>query len=137
MGGDLFFQEDLIFQIGPIIIAIIFIIVISGFFYSIFKGIGQWRENEQSQQLSVTAVVKSKRTDVSGISNANYQEESNFSSSTYTFYYITFEFESGDRSEFHVSGKEYGLLSENHIGVLSFQGSRYLGFQRQKGITNY
>ncbi len=69
MGGDLFFQEDLIFQIGPIIIAIIFIIVISGFFYSIFKGIGQWRKNEQSQQLSVTAVVKSKRTDVSGISN--------------------------------------------------------------------
>jgi hypothetical protein len=38
------------------------------------------------------------------------------------FFMVTFEFESGDRSEFHVSGKEYGLLSEDDTGMLSFKG---------------
>jgi hypothetical protein len=46
------------------------------------------------------------------------------------FFMVTFEFESGDRSEFHVSGKEYGLLSEYDSGMFSFQGTRYLEFKR-------
>lgn len=69
---------------------------------------------------------------VSGSSSLNDQQESHLSSSAYTTYYVTFEFESGDRLEFHISGKEYGLLSESDTGILSFQGSRYLGFQREK-----
>lgn len=133
---DLYFQDDLIFQIGPVILVIIFIIVIGGFLFTIFKGISQWNKNEQSPQLSVPAIVKSKRADVSGSSSLNDQQESHLSSSTYTTYYVTFEFESGDRSEFHVSGKEYGLISEGDTGILSFQGSRYLGFQREKSIVS-
>ncbi|MEG2144477.1 MAG: DUF2500 domain-containing protein, partial [Oscillospiraceae bacterium] len=39
---------------------------------------------------------------------------------------------SGDRMEFSVSDQEYGLLAENDMGVLTFQGTRYLGFQRNK-----
>ncbi|GAY78183.1 hypothetical protein NBRC111894_3737 [Sporolactobacillus inulinus] len=39
-----------------------------------------------------------------------------------THYYATFEVESGDRIEFEVSGLEYGMLD--------FQGTRYLGYQR-------
>ncbi|WP_231516874.1 DUF2500 domain-containing protein [Sporolactobacillus terrae] len=39
-----------------------------------------------------------------------------------THYYATVEVESGDRIEFEVSGLEYGMLD--------FQGTRYLGYQR-------
>nr|WP_202812801.1 DUF2500 family protein [Sporolactobacillus inulinus] len=42
--------------------------------------------------------------------------------SVVTHYYATFEVESGDRIEFEVSGLEYGMLD--------FQGTRYLGYQR-------
>lgn len=45
-------------------------------------------------------------------------------------YYVTFEVESGDRMEFSVYGKEYGMLAEGDEGKLTFQGSRYLGFER-------
>ncbi|MFC4402554.1 DUF2500 domain-containing protein [Gracilibacillus xinjiangensis] len=75
------------------------------------------------------AVVKSKRTDISRRSNIHNEHHH---SHTHTKYYVTFEFESGDRSEFHLSGKEYGLLSDEDRGTLSFQGTRYLGFERER-----
>lgn len=49
---------------------------------------------------------------------------------TFTSYYVTFQVESGDRMEFAVSGMEYGLLAEGDTGDLTFQGTRYLNFQR-------
>ncbi|WP_182104382.1 DUF2500 domain-containing protein [Niallia taxi] len=127
MPNDEFYFGDFLFQFGPIFIGIIFIFVIGSILFTIFKGIGQWHKNEQSPRLSVPAIIKAKRTDVSRSSN---NDNNSLSSSTYTTYYLTFEFESGDRTEFHVSGKEYGLLSENDTGILNFQGTRFLGFER-------
>ena len=43
---------------------------------------------------------------------------------------MTFQVESGDRMEFEVDGSDYGLLVQSDIGKLSFQGTRYLGFER-------
>ncbi|SER24242.1 Protein of unknown function [Gracilibacillus ureilyticus] len=125
--SDPFFMDDMMFNIVPVFIVIIFIIVIGGFIFSAVKGIGQWKSNEQSPKLSVPAVVKSKRTDISRRGNMHNDHHH---SHTHTKYFVTFEFESGDRSEFHVSGKEYGLLSEGDIGTLTFQGTRYLEFER-------
>ena len=42
----------------------------------------------------------------------------------------TFQVESGDRMELPVSGREYGMLAEGDIGKLTFQGTRYLSFER-------
>ena len=42
----------------------------------------------------------------------------------------TFQLESGDRMEFQVSGIEYGMLAEGDTGELTFQGTRYLAFER-------
>ena len=47
-----------------------------------------------------------------------------------TDYYITFQTKSGERIEFSVEDSEYGLLIEGDEGVLSYQGTRYLGFKR-------
>ncbi|UAL47962.1 DUF2500 domain-containing protein [Sutcliffiella horikoshii] len=121
---------DAMFQIVPIFIGIIFVIVIGSILISVFKGIGEWQKNEQSPKLSVPAVVTSKRIEVTKRSNMHHHNDTHHHHSSSTRYFVTFEFESGDRLEFHVSGKEYGLLSEGDYGVLSFQGTRYLGFQR-------
>ena len=51
---------------------------------------------------------------------------------TTSTYYVTFQFESGDRMEFSVDGSEYGLLAEGDTGNLCFQGTRYLSFKREK-----
>ncbi|WP_226668096.1 DUF2500 domain-containing protein [Metabacillus litoralis] len=120
--GEPFFMGDLMFQIVPIFIGIIFVVVISFFIINIVKGISTYSKNEQSPRISVPAELKTKRTSVrSGGQNHH----------SHTSYYVTFEFSSGDRSEFIVSGKEYGQLAEGDVGILTFQGTRYGGFDRK------
>lgn len=89
--------------------------------------IRQWRKNEHSPRLSVPAIISSKRTNIRSSSNGP-----DHISSSHTDYYVTFEFESKDRLEFHLSGKEYGLLAEGDLGMLTFQGTRYISFTRQQ-----
>lgn len=105
------------------IFGIIFILFIVLFLVILVRGIGEWNSNNHSPQLTVEAVVVSKRTKVSGAS-ANHI-------STSTQYYVTFQVESGDRMEFHVNGRAYGMLAEGDRGQLRFQGTRYLDFERQ------
>lgn len=56
-----------------------------------------------------------------------------YSTSSSTWYYVTFQVESGDRREFSVTGSEYGMLAEGDTGKRSFQGTRYLAFERNEG----
>lgn len=93
----------------------------------IIRGLTQWNKNNHSPRLSVEATVVSKRIQVSH--DAHMHDQHTMHSST-TYYYVTFQVESGDRMEFHVSGSEYGMLVEGDRGKLTFQGTRYLGFER-------
>ena len=43
---------------------------------------------------------------------------------------MTFEVESGDRFELKVPRSEYGLIVEGDQGKLTFQGTRFLNFER-------
>ncbi len=103
------------------IFVIVFLLVAGGILFAIVKGITEWNKNNHSPQLTVAAHVKTKRTETSGGSG---------DSSASTWYYVTFEFESGDRQEFSVNGRQYGMLAEDDVGILRFQGTRFLGFER-------
>ena len=105
---------------------LMFGIVLAFFVVTFVRGIGQWNKNNHSPRLTVEARVTSKRTDVSHHHDANTHVDHHT-----TWYYVTFEVESGDRMEFGVSGSEYGLLAEGDYGKLTFQGTRYLGFERE------
>ena len=94
---------------------------------TIIKALKQWNKNNQSPRLTVPASIISKRTNVSHHHSAGEHHHHHSSTS----YYVTFEVESGDRMEFHVAGHEYGMLMEGDHGKLSFQGTRYLGFERE------
>jgi len=37
--------------------------------------------------------------------------------------------------EFSVSGSEYGMLAEEDTGKLTFQGTRFLSFERDWGLN--
>lgn len=112
------------------IFGIVFLMVVSTFIFTAVKGISEHRKNKNSPRLTVEASVVSKRHDVShrssGVS-ANGAPAHRYSTSKY---YACFQFESGDRMELAVDGTEYGMLAEGDIGRLSFQGSKYLGFER-------
>lgn len=118
-----------LFYFIPIFTIIIFAVVICGFIYVIVKGIKTSRYNNAQPVLSVWAKVVSRRTDVTNHSNNN-DNMSSYSSST--SYYVTFEVESKDRMEFKVADEEFGMLAEGDTGKLTFQGTRYKGFERDQ-----
>lgn len=117
------------FDMFSIMFSIVFIIVIGMFVVTAIKGIGQWNKNNNSPRLTVPATVVAKRTNVSHHNHAGTNGHHHHSTST--TYYVTFQVESGDRMELHLSGYEFGMPVEGDKGKLSFQGTRYLGFERQ------
>ena len=116
------------FGMFNIMFTIVFLLVTGTFVVILVKGISEWNKNNHSPRLTVPATIIAKRTNVSrrrhGGANGHHHHH------TSTTYYVTFQLESGDRMEFHISGQEYGLLIEGDKGNLSFQGTRYLGFER-------
>lgn len=118
MGVDLF----------QIMFTLTFVLVISVFVVTAVRGIREWNANNHSPRLTVPATVVAKRTNVTrhhhGGANGHHHHH------TSTSYYVTFQVESGDRMELHVAGTEYGMLIEGDGGKLTFQGTRYLGFER-------
>lgn len=129
---------DIGFNIMSALLLIIFLCMLGVFVAVVIRGIGTWNKNNHSPRLTVDASVAAKRTDVTHHSHANggnVTGAQGYSTTSSTWYYVTFEVESGDRMEFSVSGKEYGLLAEGDTGKLTFQGTRYLSFVRS-GTSN-
>jgi hypothetical protein len=122
---------NFMFSVFPVLFFIIFIVVIGGFIYAIVSGAKQYHKNNQSPILTVDAKVVSKRTDVSHHhhNDGNVNTIDHVSSSTW--YYVTFQVESGDRMELSVTGADFGMLAEGDTGRLTFQGTRFKGFQRK------
>ena len=116
------------FGMFQLMFTLVFVIVIGTFIVTAVKGIGQWNRNNNSPRLTVPALVVAKRTNVSRHRHGGANGHHHYHTST--TYYVTFQVESGDRMELHVNGSEYGMLVEGDQGNLSFQGTRYLGFER-------
>ena len=115
------------FGLMGIVSSLIFLVVIGMLIFTAAKGINQWNKNNHSPRLTVPATVVAKRTNVSSHHHHNNMHHTTHS----TTYYVTFQVQSGDRMELHVTGQEYGLLVEGDQGHLTFQGTRYLGFERR------
>ena len=126
---------DFVFDYGfgysafQIIFYLIFAAVIGCFIVTAVRGIRTWHKNNNSPRLTVHATVVSKRQNTSV--HHHHYDNTAMHTSTSTSYYATFQFDSGDRLELHVSGPDYGLLAEGDTGDLTFQGTRYLGFDRR------
>ena len=105
------------FGLFGVFFMLMFLLVAGVIIYTLVKSARQGIHNSRSPQLTVEAAVVAKRTKVWG-------ERSR------TSYYVTFQVESGDRMELQLEGEQYGLLAEGDRGQLTFQGTRYLGFER-------
>lgn len=115
------------FDLFQIVFFLMFFLILGVFIVTFVKGIGQWNKNNHSPRLTVPVTVVAKRTNVSRHHHAGEHHHT----STSTSYYVTFQVESGDRMELHMSGSEYGLIVEGDRGLLTFQGTRFLNFERQ------
>lgn len=114
------------FSIFGVLFFLVFFLILGVFIVTFIKGIGEWNKNNHSPKLTVPVTVVSKRTNVSHHHRAGEHHHSSSSTS----YYVTFQVESGDRMELHVSGSQFGLVVEGDKGLLTFQGTRFLNFER-------
>ncbi|MBE6052628.1 MAG: DUF2500 domain-containing protein [Clostridium sartagoforme] len=108
---------------------IVFILIVGMIIFSIIKGISEWSSNNKKPIIPVVSIVSGKRVSVSH--HDHNTGDNVMHSSTSTSYYVTFEFENGERMELEVSGREYGLIAEGDKGVLFFQGTRFINFERE------
>ena len=108
-----------------VIFFIMFFAIFGMFIFMFIKGIAEWGKNNASPRLTVDARIVTKRD------HRSRHHHSNGHYHTTSTYYVTFEVESGDRMELRVSGSEYGMLAEGDSGKLTFQGTRYLSFERR------
>ena len=118
------------FTIFQIMFTLVFVLVIGMFIVIAVKGISQWNKNNHSPRLTVPATIVAKRTNVSHHHHHNHGGTGMHHTTHSTTYYVTFQVDSGDRMELLVAGHEFGMLIEGDRGMLTFQGTRYLGFER-------
>lgn len=90
------------------------------FFYIIAKNINQFIENENSPVLTISAMIVDMR-------RKTHHGHHHYSHS----YHITFQTQDGERIELRVKRYEYNELTVGDKGVLTHQGTRYLGFERE------
>ena len=77
------------------------------------------RKNRSWPRLTVPARVTGKRSEAGARAKTRQR-----------WYYVTFEVESGDSMELSVRVGDYGALAEGDTGRLTFQGSRFMSFDR-------
>lgn len=114
---------DLMITIIPIIIVIGFVIVIGTI---VFRGL-KYVQNATSTKESAFARVVSKRIDVR---QSSHNHDGHISHSSRTYYYITLEFDNGERQEFLDVKNLYGLVVEGDTGYAATQGEWIVAFER-------
>lgn len=125
------FGFDFGFTVFSVLFSIMFVLVLGIFVAAAVRGISQWNKNNHSPRLTVPVTVVSKRTNVSHHHHHHGDNMAMSHTTTNTSYYVTFQVESGDRMELHVAGHQFGLMVEGDRGMLTFQGTRFLNFERQ------
>lgn len=121
---------NLIEMLLPVFFILIFILIL----FTFVKGVATWHKNNHSPRLTVSAKIVAKRQNTTYHNQPNAGDASGahgYHTISSTLYYVTFQVESGDRMELSVSGTEYGILAEGDEGKLTFQGTRYLTFNKE------
>ena len=99
-------------------VLVVLVIIVAVLVFNVGPDIAEWTHNNRQPVLTALAKVVAKRLQARGQDHVR------------TYYFVTFEFKNGERREYSVEGEHFGLLAEGDYGVLTFQGTRFHGFER-------
>lgn len=122
---DSFFSGDGFISIFFLLFIVAFVAILGMILVTFVRELSQRNRNNHSPRLTVEATVVAKRQNISRHHSGDHM------STTSSRYYVTFQVESGDRMELQMTGPEYGMLAEGDRGRLTFQGTRYVSFERE------
>ena len=107
---------------------IVFVLIFGVMIYALVQAILRKQKNDASPRLTVLARVVSRRQEVTH--HTQNRGDGILHTSSTTRYFVPFQVESGDRMELELDGSDFGMIAEGDEGRLSFQGTRFLDFQR-------
>jgi hypothetical protein len=115
--------DDFMFTAVPFFVFTVFAVIIMIFLTSLAKGISQYVRNNRTPEETIPARLIAKRIHTWG-GHGNMR--------AHTSYYATFETEKGERIEFSASGQFYGMHVEGDSGMLTYRGTRFINFERER-----
>lgn len=95
----------------------------------VFKVISTYVKNENSPIISTKAQLSKKQR------YTNTQTDANGVMTTNETYSLRFQLDTGSEMKFAVGRRIYKEIEENEWGTLTFQGTRFLRFQWNKGLV--
>jgi len=119
----------MMFTIVPVLIVAVFAIVIVG----VVTNGARYFKNARSPRQSVFARVVAKRMEVRNHTSqhSNGAGVMHPVSSSRTYYYITLEFDNGERKEYMDVKNLFGLVVEGDAGYAAIQGDWIVAFERE------
>lgn len=104
-----------------------FFVVLCIIGYSVVSGIIEWDRNNKSPVISEEVKVADKRK----VRHTHHHKHNGHHHVTHSSsYYMTFKSSDGEIKEFRVSRDDYATFDEGEYGTLTYQGTRFLGFER-------
>lgn len=110
------------------------ILILGIILFNVVRGIVELERNNAQPEISVNAQVIDKGEKKNTNIHYNAGDMTGAHGIYMTddiFYYVTFQLENGEAMEFYVDAMEYEVLHKDDRGILSFQGTRFQGFQKE------
>ena len=107
-------EAQVLLFLGFIILTVLVLAVWAG-----IHGIIRWHKNNRAPRLTLPVTAAEKRIREF---HGRYRDSA--------VYYVTFETESGERMELEVDEFLYDSISCGDIGTLTYQGTRFQGFEK-------
>lgn len=105
-----------------IIISLVVIVIVQGY------------KNKHAPKLTVNAVITARRiTNYHSNHSSDVANQALYTVAT-TNFYVTFKLENGKKREFMVGPTEYNRLYKGEKGKLTYQGKRFLSFEKEKSL---
>jgi len=114
---------------GPILIGLVFAAILGTAAYQLIKKTRQSSRDDSLPVLTALATVSGTRTNTitqPADINPKYKVEPS------TKFFATFRLQAGQSLEFELSNVQFAPLAEGQQGTLTFQGTRYLGFEKSR-----
>lgn len=121
------FMFEGIFALFPII----FLLVLGFIIFQILRNVGESISNSQKPRETAHVQVLDKRAHVWSSGSMHHSGTGiHHGGGSRTSYYVTFQFENGERREYIVPARLYGQIVAGDVGTLTWQGTAFREFQR-------
>ena len=132
-GMEPFGAMNFVFSLFPVLFIIVFVVILFSF---VMNGARYWK-NYSSPKQSHYARIVAKRTEVRHHTHhhGGGGNPAHITGSSRTYYYITLEFDNGERKEFLDVKRLYGLVAEGDTGYAMTQGDWIVAFERDVNMN--